>query len=170
MKKILIIIAIFNFILLILLTGCGSQEVADYNKRLNAWNNYFTQVADLSVKADETNRNLIENFELAIDNTDKIPYAKMLLYNYQEQYNNASEIQVPNIAIEVHKHYIDYLKQNIEACSCIINDDSSGYEKAARKAFEEYTESFNKMIKIWEDFDKEAEKLNLPKPSGIPEV
>ena len=160
-----------------LVFGCSNpesikkqNEVNDYTKRLEEWSAYFNKVTGLILEGDKTNRNIIENFEMAGNNDEKIPYAKILLYNYQDQYNKALDIKVPDSATEVHSHYLESLKQNIEASSCVINHDSSGYNEAAHKAFDELTEGMNEMMTIWENFDKEAEGLGLPKPSGFPET
>jgi len=155
--------------MIILALGCVNTEeqkkVNDYTKRLEEWNTYFTEVMDLILEGDEVNRNLIENFEMAKNNDQQIPYAKILLINYQIEYEEALKIKVPDIVKEEHKHFLEYLTQNIKAPSCVIDYDPSGYNEAASRAFDEYTEFFNEIIIIWEDFDKEAEELGLPIPS-----
>jgi hypothetical protein len=179
MKTALMIIAAVAIAILIvgLVFGCSSPEsikkqnaINDYTQRLNEWSTYFNKVAGLALEGDKTNRNILENFEKAETNAEKIPYAKILLYNYQDQYNKALDIKVPDIAKEANSHYLESLKQNIEVSYCVINNDSSGYDEAAHKAFGEYTEAMNEMLTIWENFDKEAEGLGLPKPSGFPET
>lgn len=115
-----------------------------------------------------TYQNMAKSPNNSLDNAktvdEQIYYAKIILDIYQKYFEKASEIKVPDFAKEEYNHYLDSIDQLKIACSCLINNDSVDYQKAAIKSKTEDALSAKEGEKIMACFNKEARSLRLPIP------
>ncbi|MCX6383087.1 MAG: hypothetical protein NTV16_01155 [Actinobacteria bacterium] len=140
------------------------NTVDDYTTRMDEYITFYDECDNLRSKYNDINKSPGDNYSNSKTNVERISYAKILLDNYQKYYKEALDIKVPDSAKEAYKYYLEWINQNKISLSCLIDYDTSGSNEAQDKATTEFAKFINELKRIVGDFNKEAERLGLPKP------